>query len=108
MSLCNSFGYNLEGPSLLRVQQALPVVVIGLGAAVSFLLWRLSAAAVSGDSSPTCSGGEVLVALPRPVCLRRDVPFVSLATQWVGKKIFLIMSGSPILCGGFTHKYAQF
>ena len=48
---------NLEGPSLLRVQQALPVVVIGLGAAVSFLLWRLSAAAVSGDSSQAGSRG---------------------------------------------------
>ena len=30
--------------------------------------------------------GEVLVTLLRPVCLRGDVPIVSLATQWVGKK----------------------
>ena len=53
----------------------------------------LSAAAVSGDSSLAGSGGEVLVALPRPVCLRGDVPIVSLATQWVGKKnIFSITS----------------
>ena len=52
----------------------------------------LSAAADSGDSSPAGSGGEILVALPRPVCLRGDVPIVSLATQWVGKKIFSIAS----------------
>ena len=49
----------------------------------------LSAAADSGDSSPAGSGGEALVALLRPVCLRGNVPIVSLATQWVGKKIYL-------------------
>ena len=66
----------------------------------------LSAATDSGDSSLAGSGGEVL---PRPVCLRGDVPIVSLATQWVGKKnLFNCVGWSPILCGGFTHKYAQF
>ena len=49
----------------------------------------LSASADSDDSSQAGSGGEALVALPRPVCLRGDVPIVSLATQWVGKKIYL-------------------
>ena len=34
---------NLEGPSLLRVWQALPVAVIGPGAAASFLLRRHAA-----------------------------------------------------------------
>ena len=84
----------------------------------------LSAAAVSGDSSLAGSGGKVLVALPQPVCLRGemlylsyifnmalqwDVPIVSLVSQWLGKKnLFDRVGWSPILCGGFTHKYAQF
>ena len=65
-------------------------------------------------------GGEVLVTLPQPVCLRGemlylsyifnmalqwDVPIVSLVSQWVGKKnLFDRVGWSTILCGGFTHK----
>ena len=65
----------------------------------------LSAATDSGDSSLAGSGGKVLVALPRPGCLFRL--FHLLHNGWA-KNLFDRVGWSPILCGGFTHKYAQF
>ena len=55
---------------------------------------RSAGSACGGDwtGSSWVAPPLALVALPRPVCLRGDVPIVSLATQWVGKKIFSIAS----------------